>query len=77
MPCIKLFRYAAACGALALFFFCSKDYNPFTDPSNARAVVKYKSFRDIDTIGIFRAETLQVEVAAQGPRRFVFNRDVE
>ncbi|MGB7567891.1 MAG: hypothetical protein WBM07_08520, partial [Chitinivibrionales bacterium] len=49
----------------ALFFFCSKDYNPFTDPSNARAVVKYKSFRDIDTIGIFRAETLQVEVTAR------------
>ena len=49
----------------ALFFFCSKDYNPFTDPSNARAVVKYKSFRDIDTIGIFKTETLQVEVTAR------------
>jgi hypothetical protein len=51
--------------ATALFLSCSSDYNPFLDPSNARAVVKHMSFHDRDTIGIFSTETLQVEAAAR------------
>jgi hypothetical protein len=50
---------------IALFLYCSKDYSPFTDPSNARVIVKHVSFHDQDTIGIFSTETLQVEVAAR------------
>jgi hypothetical protein len=49
----------------ALFLSCSNDYNPFTDPSNASVIVKHKSFRDIDTIGIFTTETLKVAVSAR------------
>ena len=49
----------------ALFLSCSNDYNPFTDPSNASVIVKHKSFRDIDTIGIFTTETLKVVVSAR------------
>ena len=51
--------------ATALILSCSNDYNPFLDPSNARAVVRHMSFHDRDTIGIFSTETLQVEATAR------------
>ena len=62
---IKKPAWPFLCAATALFLSCSNDYNPFLDPSNARAVVKHMSFHDRDTIGIFSTETLQVEAAAR------------
>jgi Domain of unknown function (DUF2341). len=60
---IKSLVCALAC--TGLFLSCSNDYNPFIDPSNALVVVKHKSFRDVDTIGIFATETLTVAVSAR------------
>ena len=51
--------------ASGMFVFCSNDYNPFADPANARAIVKYKSFNDVDTTSIFSTETLQVVVSGR------------
>ena len=62
---VKVINYSVAYAALGMFLFCSNDYNPFLDPSNARAVVKHMSFHDQDTVGIFSTETLQVEAAAR------------
>jgi hypothetical protein len=56
----------AACLAALLVLSCTNDYNPFTDPSRALAVVKYKSFHDADTLNIFTTETLVVAVADRG-----------
>ena len=65
MPFVKLLQYTAACAALGMFVFCSNGYDPFTDPVNARAIVKYKSFNDVDTTSIFSTETLQVVVSGR------------
>jgi hypothetical protein len=65
MLLVKVLKNSAAYAALGIFLFCSNDYNPFLDPSNARAVVRHMSFHDRDTIGIFSTETLQVEAAAR------------
>ncbi len=56
----------AAWLAALLVLSCTNDYNPFTDPSRALAVVKYKSFHDADTLNIFTTETLVVAVADRG-----------
>jgi hypothetical protein len=45
---------------LLAFVFCSNDYNPFTDYSNATTSVVHSSVKNGDTIGIFSTETLSV-----------------
>jgi hypothetical protein len=64
-PLLKRMAFTPFLASASLFLFCSNDYNPFSDPSNARVIVKHKSFRDIDTIGIFNTETLMVAVSAR------------
>jgi hypothetical protein len=44
---------------------CARDDNPFSDPSNARAVVSHVSFSDNDTVNIFTTETLQTMIAVR------------
>jgi Concanavalin A-like lectin/glucanases superfamily/Domain of unknown function (DUF2341) len=56
---------SVAAGLAALACFCSHDYNPYADPSNARAVVSHASFFDNDTIPIFATETLQTMIAVR------------
>ncbi len=46
-----------------LSVLCNRDYNPFADVSNARAVVRHASFSDGDTLEIFSGDTLDVSVA--------------
>ncbi len=48
---------------LVLGISCTNDYDPFTDLSQARAVVTHMSFHSPDTLSIFTTETLSVEVA--------------
>jgi len=49
---------------MTLFFMCvcTRDYNPFTDPANARASVFAVSFKNNDTINIFSTETLSLKI---------------
>jgi hypothetical protein len=60
----RIFMLAAAVFA-ACACFCSRDDNPFTNPSNARAVVSHASFADRDTVNIFTTETLQTMIAVR------------
>ena len=46
----------------SLFVFCSKEYNPFSDYSNARVSFTRQSIHDNDTINIFCTETLSAIV---------------
>ncbi|MBD3393012.1 MAG: DUF2341 domain-containing protein, partial [Chitinivibrionales bacterium] len=56
----RLFVTAVAAPVLLV---CTKDYNPFADASQARAVVLYSSFAARDSIEIFSRETLHVALA--------------
>ncbi len=48
--------------ALLSICVCTRDYNPFTDPANARASVFSVSFKNFDTVNIFATETLSLKV---------------
>jgi hypothetical protein len=64
----RIFSLAAAAGATLCACFvlrCAHDDNPFSDPSNARAVVSHVSFSDKDTVNIFTTETLQTMIAVR------------
>jgi hypothetical protein len=43
-------------------FFCSREYNPFTDYSNAALCITHQSFKNLDTLGIFCTETLSAVI---------------
>ena len=49
-----------SCEALALcaVLFCGREYNPFSDYSNAALYITHQSFKNLDTCGIFCTETL-------------------
>ncbi|HEX7510484.1 MAG TPA: hypothetical protein VF335_04235, partial [Chitinivibrionales bacterium] len=49
---------------LSLFplLFCSKEYNPFSDYSNAAVAIIHQSIHNNDTTAIFQTETLSTEV---------------
>jgi Concanavalin A-like lectin/glucanases superfamily/Domain of unknown function (DUF2341) len=56
---------AGFAGIATLCCLCTRDYDPYTDPSNARAVVSFTSFSDRDTVSIFTTETLQTRIAVR------------
>ena len=58
---LRTFLLAACAGLL----FCSHEYNPFSDFNNAGAFVYHSSLKNLDTVGIFSTETLQVSVAVK------------
>jgi hypothetical protein len=49
----------------ACLLFCSREYNPFSDFNNAGAFVYHSSLKNLDTVGIFSTETLEVSVAVK------------
>jgi hypothetical protein len=51
----RIFIYALA---LCAMLFCGREYNPFTDYSNAALSITRQSFKNLDTVGIFCTETL-------------------
>jgi hypothetical protein len=57
-----LITAAAACGTL---FVCTKESNPFSDPTNSRVIIKSKTFANADIIDIFSTETLVAVVAVR------------
>jgi hypothetical protein len=71
----------------ATILLCTRDYNPFEDPSNAKAEITYKSFDNGDTLNIFTSETVSVsiyvpelidsfEIDAPGNRFFTNGRNI-
>jgi hypothetical protein len=54
----RLFILCAFC----TMFFCAREYNPFTDYSNAALCITYQSFKNSDTLGIFGTETLSAVI---------------
>ena len=55
-------RILSLLALLAALVLCSKEYNPFSDYSNAALYVTHASFKANDTIGVFCGETLSVEL---------------
>ena len=55
----RIFVYALA---LCAVLFCGREYNPFTDYSNAALCITHRSFKNLDTCGIFSTETLAAVV---------------
>ncbi len=53
---------ASLCALLASGIGCIDDYNPFVDTSNAGIYVVSQTVADGDTVSIFSAETLQVQI---------------
>jgi hypothetical protein len=51
----RIFIYALA---LCTVLFCGREYNPFTDYSNAALCITHQSFKNLDTCSIFSTETL-------------------
>lgn len=45
-------------------FFCTTDYNPFRDYSNAQAIISAQSFDDFDSLLIFSTESLRISITA-------------
>jgi hypothetical protein len=56
------FRTLSLFALLGALLLCSKEYNPFSDYSNAALYVTHASFKANDTIGVFCGETLSVEL---------------
>jgi hypothetical protein len=56
---------AVLCAGTALFFFCARDYNPFTDLTNAKAHILSWSFSGSDSVQVYSTGTLQIGVAAR------------
>jgi hypothetical protein len=55
----------ALCAWLFAVVFCSKDYNPFSDITNAKAHVLSWSFSDSNSVQVYSTGTLQIGVAAR------------
>jgi hypothetical protein len=55
-------RILSLLALLAALVLCSKEYNPFSDYSNAALYITHASFKANDTIGVFCGETLSVEI---------------
>ena len=62
---VRLFLAIAVGGVFGALFVCSKESNPFSDPSNARVIVKSKTFANAGTIDIFTTETLVAVIAVR------------
>ncbi|MBN1760313.1 MAG: hypothetical protein JW863_18440, partial [Chitinispirillaceae bacterium] len=58
-------RLFTSCCFVLTILFCTDDYNPFKDPSNARMFIS-GSFGDGDTIVLFSTETLSVVIGVPG-----------
>ena len=72
--CSKRASTAIFCVVAIAIFFCSNDYNPFTDPANARVYVTSSTFADHDSVALFETGTFRVVVAArQEVDSFVFS----
>ena len=52
-------------GAAAIVFFCSKDYDPFADLTNAKVHVLSWDFAGKDSVALYTSATLKVVVAAR------------
>ena len=52
-------------GAAAIVFFCSKDYDPFADLTNAKVHVLSWDFAGKDSVALYTTATLKVVVAAR------------
>ncbi len=62
MPIKKCYLiYAVAMAVL----FCNRDYNPFTDPSNARVFITSWSFEGRDSVPLFETGTCRMAAAAR------------
>ena len=61
----KFSYYLTAFSALMILVSCTGEYDPFLDPSNARAFAKKTGFADKGSITIFSTETLEVAVSAR------------
>jgi len=48
--------------AFCCLLFCGREYDPFTDYSNAALYITHQSFKDFDTCNIFSTETLSAVV---------------
>jgi hypothetical protein len=58
MKCFFKRGIVSAVATVSLFMFCSKEYNPFSDYSNAAVFLTHQSIRNNDTIDVFCTETL-------------------
>jgi hypothetical protein len=61
--CLKNGRAGITIVAAMAFLFCSKDYNPFTDLTNAKVHVTYWSFKEGDTVAIYETGIFKAVVA--------------
>jgi hypothetical protein len=55
--------FATALVYMAVMFFCSKDYNPFADLTNAKVHVLSWCFQGMDSISIYTTGTIKTVVA--------------
>jgi len=65
-PQFRTLALLGLCIAATTALFCSDEYNPFADPSNARAHIVDRSFgllSEGDSVKIFSAETLLIVIA--------------
>lgn len=53
------------CSTAAILLFCSSEYNPFTDPSNARVYFSSPGFVDSDSVALYETGTFRVVVSAR------------
>jgi Concanavalin A-like lectin/glucanases superfamily/Domain of unknown function (DUF2341) len=63
---LSIFRLRVALlGSLLAMVFCSKDYDPFADLTNARAHVLSCTFARSDTVGLYSTETIVIAVSGR------------
>ena len=64
---LSIFRASrvALLGSLIAMVFCSKDYDPFADLTNARAHVLSCTFARSDTVGLYSTETIVIAVSGR------------